>query len=132
MALKSASYDAPAGLSSLLLVELNRDWSRERRALAATEIDLPLGTVLAVDEDGLLIPYPHAEAPGEGEAATVADAVAVLITPAEASADDQEVVVVERGVRVYAPGLFWLEDVTDEEKAQALLMLQAKTIAIQE
>lgn len=52
----------PANLSSLLLYEIDAQWSRELKKIAATDVLIPMGTVLESSADGL-IPWAGTNAP---------------------------------------------------------------------
>lgn len=121
--LKEYSEDAPKTLSDVLLVELNPNWCRDNGLLAPTTVDLPLGAVLAANEDGNFVPY--LSAVGDNAA------VAVLVTPKAKNTAAQKCVVFRRGVKVAASGLEFLAAVTDEQKATAYSQLTALGIVVE-
>lgn len=118
------SEDAPKSLSEVLLVEVNRSWCRDSGILAPTTVDLPVGAVLAKNEDGNLVSY----------LAAVGDttAVAVLVTPKLKNTAAQSCVVISRGAKVAASGLAFLTAVTDEQKQTAYSQLTALGIVVEE
>jgi hypothetical protein len=124
MPLKSYSEDAPRDLSSLLLEEINRAWSREKRTLAPITATLPVGAVLAEGADGSLVPYLK----------TAADSLAVAVSLEEkkAEASPAPVVVLSRGAVVAAAELSFLESVTEVQKTAAKKQLAARGIVPQE
>ncbi|MDL2275153.1 head decoration protein [Desulfosarcina sp. OttesenSCG-928-G10] len=122
-ALSVYSEDAPRSLSEVLLLEVNRNWSRDTVTLAATTVDLPVGAVLAVNEDGTYVSY--LAAAGNNEAA------AMLVTPRIKSTAAQEAVVIRRGARVSASGLAFLATVTDAQKQTAYAQLTALGIVVE-
>ena len=124
MPLKSQTFDAPRSLSDLLLVEVNRDWSREKRTLAPTTLDLPFGTVLAKDEDGNLVPY--LKAAGDNQA------VAVSIEDKKTNPAASPVMVMARGAVLAASELFFLPAVNATQKTAAKAQLRALGLVPQE
>lgn len=118
------SEDAPKTLSDVLLVELDLNWCRDTGLLAPTAVDMPLGAVLAVNEDGNYVSY--LAAVGNNEA------VAVLITAKTKNTAAQKCVVFRRGVKVAASGLAFLETVTDAQKQTAYSRLTALGIVVEE
>ena len=124
MPLKSHAEDAPRSLSSLLLVEINRAWSREKRLLAPSAVDLPFGAVLAEKEDGALAPYLN-EA-GDNQA------VAVSLEDRKAGPAAAQIMVVARGAVLAASELFFLASVNAGQQAEARAQLRALGIVPQE
>ena len=117
------SVTGPGSLSDVLLVEVNRDWCREGGTLAATTVDLPVGAVLAKNDDGDYVPF--LAAPGDNQA------VAMLIKAAPASAAKQHVSVIRRGAVVAFSGLGFLTAVTEEQQKTACGQLTSLGIVVQ-
>lgn len=125
MTLKSSYLDMPATLSDVLLVELNNDWCREAGEVAACDIDLPIGAVLARRDDGSYAPYLLA--------ASDSKAVAMLITPVKQGPARRPCVVVRRGCVVAAAGLFFIPAASaDEKKKAALASMEDRGLVPQE
>lgn len=122
--LYSYSEDAPKRLSEILLVEINRDWCRENGTLAPTTTDLPMGAVLALNEDGNFVPYLLAA--GDSQA------VAMLVTPRPKNTAAQKCVVLRRGAKVAASGLVFLDPVTGGQKQTAYSQLTTLGIVVEE
>lgn len=130
--LKHYVEDAPRSLSDILLYEVDQRWSREAGQLAPQESPLPMGAVLCLNDAGQYVPFgqelkPAVEASEgvEAKAAEIADApCAVLISRGiEASEEAQDCVVIRRGACVASANLFWLAQVTEEQKKTALAAL---------
>lgn len=120
--LKSFSQDWAPVLSDVLLYEIDRSYSRGEVVLAATAEALPIGAVVVPDTNGEYIPY---------TAASTTDP-AVLITPLEASDEDQVGIAIQRGARVSAANLVFTDDITDSQKTAAFAKLTALGIVTQE
>lgn len=118
------SETAPKTLSDVLLVELNPQWCREEAYLAPAAVDMPLGAVVAVNDDGNYVPY--LSAAGDNQAK------AVLMTPKKANPAAQKCVVLRRGVKVAASGLAFLDAVTGEQKQTAYSQLTELGIVVEE
>lgn len=131
--LNHSSADAPRSLSEILLMELDNRWCRESGTLAACEVSVPMGTVLALNADGEYVPYMTELAPAteasegvEAKPAVYADkavAVSISATLGE-SVESEPCVVVCRGVCVAAANLHFLPSVTDSQKKTALSQLK--------
>lgn len=118
------SEDAPKSLSEVLLVEVHKGWCREAGTLAPTTVDMPIGAVLAQNEDGNYVSY--LSAAGDNRA------VAFLVSAKNKNTAAQPCVVIRRGAKVCAAGLAFLESVTDEEKTAAYAQLTALGIVVEE
>lgn len=124
MPLYEHSEDGPRALSSLLLVEVNRAWSREEATLAPCSIDLPFGTVLARNDEGNFVPYL--------QEAVNNQALAVSLEDKKANIAAAPIIVIRRGAVLSASELFFLESVTDEQKTAAKTQLNDLGIVCQE
>lgn len=124
MPLKHEHFDAPMRLSDVLLVEVNNDWCRQTVNLAPCELPLPVGAVLARRVDGDYAPYMLTAAD--------TDVAAMLVTPAEADAGRQDVVVVRRGCVVAAANLHFISAVTADQKKVALALMDEIGLVPQE
>lgn len=118
------SENAPKSLSEVLLVEINKEWGRETGLLAPAAVDMPIGAVLAKNEDGNYVPY--LAAAGDNKA------VAVLVTPKSRNAAAQKCVVIRRGAKVAARTIAFLEAVTEEQKQTAYSQLTELGIVVEE
>ena len=125
MTLKSASLDMQAVLSDVLLVEVNPSWCRQSGEMVACDVDLPIGTVVALRADGAYAPYLLAA----GDAV----AVGMLITPVYASAEKSHCVVIRRGCVVAKANLFYIDAASAADKQHAALAsLEERGIVSQE
>lgn len=133
--LKSYSEKMPKSLSDILLYEVDSRWSREAGEFAPSEMEIPMGAVLAQNEAGLYVPFGFTLEAGqeavdasegveakEAVPAKLADKpVAILISrKILASEEPQPCAVIRRGACVAKNSLFWLGTVTEEEKKAAL------------
>jgi len=116
----SASW--PKSLSDIVTLELNMSWCREAGTLAPHEAVIPMGAVLAVDDNGKYVPYMTELA----EDTFADEAVAVLISPdLAASAEEQPCTVIRRGACIAVANIPWPDGVTDAQKKTALGQLSA-------
>lgn len=128
MPLESRLYTEGPRLSDVLLAEVLRDWTRESVTLAPTTVELPVGTVLAPDAAGDLVPYMT-----DLTDSTAADkALAVLIQKVPVNTENQAVIAVTRGCVLAKTQLYFIPGVTDTEKNTALADLKALGIVCKE
>lgn len=128
MPLESHLYTEGPRLSDFLLAEVLRDWTRESVILAPTTVNLPLGTVLAPDAAGELVPYMT----DLTESTSADQALAVLIQNVVASTKNQAVIAVTRGCVLAKAHLYFISGVTETEKNTAIADLKALGIVCKE
>ncbi|MEG2173726.1 MAG: head decoration protein [Desulfovibrionaceae bacterium] len=115
-------------LSDFILMEVHPSWCRETRTLAPTTVVLPVGTVLAPNGKGALVPYMT-----NLEGATQANvATCVLIQNMEINTQPQDAVVLMRGCVLAKAPLHFSTGVTDTEIKTALAALNALGIVCEE
>lgn len=128
MPLESHLYTEGPRLSDFLLAEVLRDWTRESVILAPSTVDLPIGTVLALNATGAYVPYMT-----DLTESTAADkATAVLIQKISVNTNEQLVVAVTRGCVLAKTHLYFVPGVTDTEKNTAIADLKALGIVCKE
>lgn len=134
------TYEMGPRFSETVLNELDPHYSRRTVSLAASETEVPFGTVLARGKGGNWAPFKAtaATAPSEETEAAAStepayDILAILLgvdgaNGAPASTEAQDVVVLTGYCIVNAEGLVWDKSVTDKEAA--IDMLEARGIIV--